>query len=187
MVVHGGSGGTLSMPNSYLAPSLMGMDCPEKGGKAVIALRDIPAGTLLVVWGGSVLTRVQLEALPADRRLVLQVDDDAFLLSDTEGPADWVNHSCEPNAGLRGQISLVALRLIQRGEEVCFDYAMSDGCDYDNFECHCGASRCRGMVTGHDWQLPELRERYEGYFSPYLERRFRGIDPGRAGEQWAWS
>ncbi len=173
------------MPNSYLSPSLMGVDCPEKGGKAVIALADIPTGSLLAVWGGSVVTRVELEAGRGERRLVLQVDEDAFLVSDQEGPADWVNHSCSPNAGLRGQISLVALRDIEQGEEICFDYAMSDGCDYDTFDCRCGAAQCRGTVTGLDWQLPELRERYYGHFSSYLEQRFQEVDVEIENYRWA--
>ncbi len=173
------------MPNSYLVSGLMGVDCTEKGGKAVVARCDIPGGSLLVVWGGTVVTRAELEAGRGERRLVLQVDDDAFLVSVEEGPADWVNHSCEPNAGLRGQISLVALRDIKQGEEICFDYAMSDGCDYDTFECRCGTSRCRGTVTGLDWQLPELRERYYGHFSPYLELRFQDVDVELEECRWA--
>lgn len=160
------------MPNSYLAPGLRGRDVFAKGGKAVYATRPIPAGTLLVVWGGDVLDRRALERFSrTGRRLVLQVDDDAFLLSTAEGPADWINHSCDPNAGLRGQISLVAMRDIRRGEEVCFDYAMSDGSDYDEFDCSCGSPLCRGRVTGDDWQHGDLIVRYAGYFSPYIERR----------------
>jgi hypothetical protein len=72
---------------------------------------------------------------------------------------------------LSGQITLVAIRDIEPNEEVCFDYAMSDSSDYDEFECHCGTTSCRTKVTGLDWKLPELQRRYRGYFSPYLQRR----------------
>lgn len=153
-----------------------------------MALHSLPRDALLVVWGGDVLTRAELELRPrALRRLTLQIDEDAFLVSTSEGPADWVNHSCSPNAGLRGQVSLVALRRIDRGEEICFDYAMCDGCSYDEFDCRCGSARCRGRVTGDDWARPELIERYAGYRSPYLERRVsrrlahHGQPGGRAG------
>ena len=91
-----------------------------------------------------------------------------------EGAADWVNHSCDPNAGLVGQIVLVALRDIKVGEEICFDYATSDGSPYDEFECGCGSRLCRHHVTGDDWKLPELQKRYEGHFSPYIQRRIDG-------------
>lgn len=86
-------------------------------------------------------------------------------------PADYFNHSCDPNCGLSSPITLVAMRDIAVGEEACFDYAMSDSSDYDEFECHCGSPHCRGVVTGRDWMLPSLQERYWGYFSPYLQRR----------------
>jgi hypothetical protein len=49
---------------------------------------------------------------------------------------------------------------------------MSDGGDYDEFECLCGSVECRGVVTGRDWQLPELQTRYAGWFSPYLAKKF---------------
>src|SRR5262249_55358196 len=55
---------------------------------------------------------------------------------------------------------------------------MSDGTPYDQFPCGCGATTCRGHVTGDDWARPELWERYRGYFSPYLQRR---IDAKLAG------
>jgi hypothetical protein len=63
------------------------------------------------------------------------------------------------------------MRDIGPGEEITFDYAMSDGSGYDEFACACGAATCRGRVTGEDWRLPALWRRYEGYFSPYLQRR----------------
>jgi len=94
---------------------------------------------------------------PDQRRLVLQVDENHYLLSDVEGWADWVNHCCKPNAGLRGQVTLVAMRDIEPGEEICYDYAMSDGSAYDGFECRCERVGCRGRVSGDDWMLAEMK------------------------------
>ena len=162
------------MPNSFLGPGLLGVESASKGGRAVVAAQPLRKGALLVVWGGDILSRLQLDAVPPHlRRLALQVDEDRFLWSTDEGPADWVNHSCEPNAGLRGQISLVAMRAIEPGEEISFDYEMSDGWDYDEFACACGAPACRGRITGEDWRRPDLIERYRGFRSPYLELRLR--------------
>jgi len=97
-------------------------------------------------------------------------------------PADYVNHSCQPNAGLSGQIVLLALRDIAAGEEVCYDYATSDSCPYHEFECACGSPQCRGWVTGSDWKRPELWERYADYVSPYLQRRIALLKQGLADE-----
>ena len=51
---------------------------------------------------------------------------------------------------------------------MCFDYAMTDSDDYDEFTCLCDARDCRGVVRGTDWKLPELRSRYDGWFSSYI-------------------
>ena len=74
-------------------------------------------------------------------------------------------------AGIVGTCLVVAMRDIAAGEELCFDYAMSDTNDYDEFLCACETTSCRRLVTGGDWQLQALQERYRGYFSAYIERR----------------
>ncbi|NVB36467.1 SET domain-containing protein-lysine N-methyltransferase [Pseudenhygromyxa sp. WMMC2535] len=163
-------------PSCWIAPSLVGRRCAEKGGHGVFALRRIEVGERLAAFGGAVMTSAELAAHGPDRRrLSLQIDEDLYLVSTVESPADWFNHGCEPNAGLRGQLSLVALRSIEPGEEVVYDYAMTDGSAYDEFACACGAARCRGRVSGEDWRLPELWERYGSHFSPYLLARIEGL------------
>ena len=63
------------------------------------------------------------------------------------------------------------MRDIAVGEEVCYDYAMSDGSHYDEFDCGCGSPNCRRQITGDDWRSPVLQSKYHGWFSPYLQRR----------------
>ena len=66
-------------------------------------------------------------------------------------------------------------RLIAAGESLTYDFAMSDGSGYDEFECSCGTVSCRGKITGNDWMQPELQLRYRGHFSPYLARRIADL------------
>ncbi len=159
--------------SAYFSPKLCVQSHPGKGGHSVFARAPIAAGELLVVWGGGVVTGAELATLTArERRHSVQVEENLYLAPiGPPEPGDYVCHSCDPNAGLSGQISLVALRDIAPGEEVCYDYAMSDGSDYDEFDCACASPLCRGRVTGDDWRRPELQARYAGYFSPYLQRR----------------
>lgn len=145
----------------------------EHAGYTVYALAPIAKGELILTWGGVIITTEQLHHAPqyaADRSI--QVEENLHLCSGlVDDVADCVNHSCNPNAGLRGQISLVAMRDIAPGEEICFDYATSDGDPDFYMKCFCGQSDCRGEVTGNDWKTPSLQERYRGYFMPYLQRR----------------
>ncbi len=162
------------MPTSYLSPKLEVRAAPEKGGFAVYAREALQKDELLCVWTGRAVTLTQLETLSdAEKSHTIQVDDGIYLapFDSQEEPADFINHSCDPNAGIRGQISLVAMRPIAPGEEITFDYAMSDSSAFDEFRCACGSPLCRGRVTGDDWKIRDLWTRYEGYFSVYLQRK----------------
>jgi len=162
------------MVRAYMSPSLVVAPCKHKGGKGVYATGDIKAGTLLIVWGGTLVRPEELRDLSDKEWMlsVVQVDENLYLATKGEKmPMDCINHSCDPNAGLSNPVQLVALRSIRQNEEVCYDYAMTDGSDYCGFQCNCGVYGCRGMITGNDWKNPQLWERYHGYFSPYLQRR----------------
>ena len=158
---------------SYLSPKLELRACQDKGGYGLFACAPLKKDEVLAVWGGTVVPGDRLDQFSHYAQTHgLQVEDDLYLLPLTEDdPSDYFNHSCTPNAGLLGQITLVAMRPIGVGEEICFDYAMSDSNPYDEFECGCGSPMCRGRVTAGDWKRKDLQQRYQGYFSPYLQRR----------------
>lgn len=162
---------------SYLSQKLELRTCPGKGGYGLFAREPLVKDEILAVWGGIIVPGSRLDQVPEYARTHgLQVEDDLFLLPLTEDdPSDYFNHSCNPNAGLLGQISLVAMGPIASGEEICFDYAMSDSNPYDEFECGCGSSICRGRITAQDWRRKDLQIRYQGYFSPYLQRRIDAL------------
>ncbi|MBC7878739.1 MAG: SET domain-containing protein-lysine N-methyltransferase [Anaerolineales bacterium] len=149
----------------------------SRGGCGVFAHEFIFKGELISLWGGRIIHKDELDpSMPRFTQRVLQVDEELYLLTTEEKEStDCFNHSCNPNLGLTGQIGLIAMRDIQTDEELTFDYAMTDGEPYDEFECHCGSLNCRRKITGNDWKLPELWGKYKGYFSPYLTRRIEKI------------
>jgi SET domain-containing protein len=157
---------------SWLSPLAV---CHEAGakGKGVFAVAPIPAGTTVAGFGGNVVDRAELDALDEETRVhALQIDEDLFIASAPPfDDADYVNHSCDPNCGIVGAVLLVALRDVAAGEALCFDYAMTDSDDYDEFTCMCDTAICRGTVTGADWKEPELCDRYPGWRSAYIAGR----------------
>jgi uncharacterized protein len=165
---------------SYLLPALEVRWIPAKARHGVFARAPIAAGTVLTVYGGSVMPAAEFLRLPRERqRAGIQVEEGLFLVAPSSEPAEHFNHSCAPNASMSGQIAVVAHCSIAAGEEVCFDYAMCDGLAYDEFNCDCGAPACRGRVTAEDWRRPELWARYPGGFSPFLQRRIDQLTDGR--------
>jgi hypothetical protein len=151
-------------------------------GRGLFAKEPIAKGDIVVVKGGYVMTTAQRNRLsesmgPAEIQIAEDLHIGPTTPADREGGMMHLNHSCEPNLGLQGQIVFVALRDIARDEELTCDYAMTDDDPHDTMECHCGSASCRGMVTGSDWQKADLQRKYDGYFSWYIQRR---IDAGRS-------
>ena len=157
---------------NFLTPLAVPFDTPPHGfGSRAIAV--IPVGTTVATFGGTALTHSSFAEYDAERRSrSIQVDSNLiFLGPSTREPGDSINHSCEPNCGMRNATSIVAMRDIAIGEELTFDYAMSDASSYDEFDCNCGTALCRGRVKADDWRLDTVRHRYTGFFSPYIQRK----------------
>ena len=169
-------------PTAYLTDKCEVRNRDVAGGKAVVARKLIEPGEVIAVWSGRIVSAEEFDDLSAEiRRHTVQVEEGLYLASlSADEPPDYINHSCDPNAGLAGQITIVAMQAIHPGEEVTIDYAMCDGSPYDEFDCACGSACCRGRVTGDDWCNPLLWERYGGHFSPYLLRRIAALQREQA-------
>jgi SET domain-containing protein len=145
-----------------------------KSGRGLFAAEFIKKDEWIAEWSGEPVYEIELSKFPADRHSnCVQIGPDTYLVPTTLTDGDFVNHSCEPNSGVQDLATLVALRDIMPGEEITYDYAMTDTSAYDEFTCLCGTPSCRHQITGNDWRLPELRRRYEGYFSFYVEEMIR--------------
>jgi len=164
------------MSASYLSPKARPV-AVGAAGRGCLAVEAVATGEVVAAFGGRCLTRDEFDLLPAGQQVrSIQIDEELFLAGSPEPePADFINHSCEPNCGLRGNAVLVALRPVAVGEAITYDYATTDGSGYDEFECACGSALCRNKVTGNDWMLPDLQVRYRGSFSPYLAARIAGL------------
>lgn len=84
-------------------------------------------------------------------------------------PALYVNHSCDPNAGVRDCTELVALKPVEAGSEVTFDYSTSMAEDGWEMDCACGSAICRGRVRDFKHLPPVRRDFYiaRGVVGPF--------------------
>lgn len=166
---------------SWMNPKL---EIRETGhyGKGVYATGEIAADEMLFVMGGYVLSiedENNLRGVVADKPIEIS---EHFSIGPRRSadlvrmPQHYVNHSCEPNAGFKGQIFLQAMRRIEPGEEITYDYAMSmhsnpESSSFFTMECRCGRPVCRGVVSENDWSIPELQQRYDGWFQWFLQEK----------------
>jgi SET domain-containing protein len=159
-------------PLSYLSPKTKVRES-KIHGSGLFAIADIAKNEIVAVKGGHIVDRKTLreKITPRFGPVEIQIDDDLFIAPVTEDERElsmlYLNHSCDPNLGVRGEITFVAICDIRAGEELTHDWAMTDDDDY-SVECNCGALNCRQILTGKDWQRPDLQKRYTGYFSAYL-------------------
>jgi uncharacterized protein len=164
------------MPASYLSPKTrVGQSRIE--GKGLFARRRIGKGEVVAIKGGHVydartLARVKGRIAAS----YIQIADGFFIGALTAAEVArnkmFINHSCTPNLGIRGQIVFVALRDVRAGEELTYDWAMEEN-GSERTRCRCGARGCRRVLSGRDWTLAGLQRRYRGYFSSYLEDKIR--------------
>lgn len=154
-------------------------------GRGLFARALIKAGEPVVIWGGVVFTKAEVNAGKAAPGSTVAIGEDLFLGSPVEtydrewdNLGDFINHSCDPTLWMQDEVTLVARRDIYGDEELTADYAMweADESHLAPWECRCGSPLCRGRVTGRDWRLPELQERYRGHFSPFINERIRRLE-----------
>jgi hypothetical protein len=140
----------------------------------MIATEAIREGERVVVFGGVYTNAAGAERAQAGGKIVMQWDDDLFSV-ETRGddPTYFINHSCSPNSWMADAFTLVACRGIAAGEELVVDYALFEADEQfvARWSCRCGAPMCRKTVTGVDWRLPEVQQRYVEHFSPLLNKR----------------
>ena len=159
---------------SYISPKAV-VRASAIHGQGLFAVASISKGEIVCVKGGYLFDRQSLNNMPDWYRAAeIQIATDLFIgprhEDERAGSMIFSNHSCDPNIGVQGQIVFVAMREINAGEELTHDWATTDDDEYE-LECKCGSSCCRKMVTGQDWQKPELQQKYKGYFSSYLDQK----------------
>ena len=152
-------------------------------GRGVFAIKPIKKDEVIAVWGGYIITQKDFTELSRTcfkniEDYATKVADGFYLVSCKKGTLeddDFFNHSCEPNAGINGHLLMVAMKDIKKGEEITYDYAMTDA-DFDySFKCRCGVKNCRKVITTRDWKIPALQRKYKGYFSWYIDDKIKKI------------
>jgi hypothetical protein len=166
------------LPRSWINPKLVGG--PSKiHGDGVFTTAPIARGEPLMEFGGKMIGRSETESGLYRECSVWLVAEDTYLalpITDSEPSLDEnLNHSCNANAWLADEVTLVARRDIAAGEEVTLDQGTwnFEEAEYtwDNAECGCGASDdCRSRLTKDDWKRTDVRQRYRGHFHPLVQR-----------------
>ncbi len=147
-----------------------------KYGDGVFCTKKILKGETIRVFTGERMAEIPCDIMIAKGLLnnddVFQIQHEEYLLLDDVSIR--FNHSCEPNAGFKGESTLFALRDILQGEEITYDYSAT--VDPHNFtfttmtNCMCGSAKCRKSL-GNVLSIPkDILEYYkrEGALQDYI-------------------
>lgn len=160
-------------PHRWLSPKAKSFNS-EIEGLGVIAVSDIMKGEPVGVLGGVIVPKDEVEDYWKKMTHVgIQIDEDFFIVPTSRKELEEkgvFNHSCAPNCGFRSSITLVAMRDIQKGEELTFDYAFCESMK-EGFKCNCKSENCRKKIKSDDWKKKEVQEKYGEYYSPYLKNK----------------
>ena len=137
----------------------------DKNG--LYASRDIKKGTKIIQYKGKIITTDQTENDPKfdnGKAIYLfnlnkKYDLDGDFKFNT---ARLINHSCEPNCEVYGtglKVWVYAIKNINKGEELSYDYGFSFDEDYKQFPCKCGSKKCIGYIVreGSRWRIKKLK------------------------------
>ena len=146
-----------------------------KYGKGVYAAKLIQKGTVIHTLSGERMTLNDLvEKVLSNKENI----DDPFQIGkrtyiDLDAVSRTFNHSCEPSAGIRKNSELFALRTIQKGDEITYDYSATISPTKWSMRCLCGSKRCR-KTLGDVRTIPK-RQLAEYWQSGALQRYMKGI------------
>ena len=130
-------------------------------GKGVFARKPIAQGERVIEYVGEVISwpealrRHPHDPSQPDHTFYFHVDDAHVIDGNVGGNASrWINHACEPNCTAddsSGRVFLVALRDIEPGEELFFDYGLvlderQTAKVKRQYACWCEAPSCRGTL-----------------------------------------
>ena len=162
------------LPQAWLDARLIVLNSKIEG-QGIFANNPIKEGETVILWGGTIMTTEDIRMGRHRPRSHAEIGEGLFIAGEIddpeEDPDENLNHSCDPNLWLADEVTLQAKRYIAKGEEITLDYSTFCSMPDWKMQCNCKSQNCRGLVTGNDWALPQLQERYKGHFSPYLNKR----------------
>lgn len=166
-------------PHRWVTPKARAMHS-KIHGTGVEAIEDIEKGEIVFVLGGIIVPSSEIKEYQKKvGDFGTKINDDFWIVPSSKEEIEVggaVNHSCDPNLGFNGEISVIAIKDIKTGEELTMDYALYHTA-MENMGCNCGSENCRKIIKSTDWMIKELQEKYYEYFSPYLKEKIKLLTP----------
>ena len=142
-------------------------------GKGVFATTDIKKKEIICIMNGRRISIPELKKAYSSGKARIddpfQIGDKSYMILNK--PYNYFNHSCSPNAGIKGKSTMFALRKIEKGEEITFDYSTTEWTNDAawkinwtklwKIKCKCGSKHCRKWVRIFPLLPKKLKIKYK--------------------------
>ncbi len=137
-------------------------------GNGVFATKKIKKGEAIIEYKGKLITHAEADALhhgdiDTGHTFLFTLNEHWIINANKKGnAARWINHSCTPNAiafvhehksgdPRKDKVIIEALRKIEAGEEITYDYGFEFDVPYTKellsiWGCRCGSPKCTGTM-----------------------------------------
>lgn len=151
-------------PKEILTSNL-GLCVKETGkyGKGVFAERDFTSKECVLEAQGVVLDWDDIEFGSQEEDTAIQIGPEKYLVPHPLDPAAFINHSCDPNCGIKlinSRVLVVSIRDIRAGEEITYNYSTAMDSGNWRMDCLCGSAQCRGLITDFKLLNPTIQTKY---------------------------
>lgn len=136
-------------------------------GKGIFVDEQVKKGQKILKFDGPIISWDEAIAKGRENHVV-PVGEDTYV--DIYEPESLVNHSCDPSTGFSDPTTLIALRDLDKGDEITFDYSLVTA-DGWTMECHCGAKNCRGTVSDYKDLPEEVKTRYKDVTPKWIKEQ----------------
>lgn len=130
----------------------------SKFGKGLFTNKEFRQGEVLFTFTGQIIHFADTVSLGEKESYPIQIDQSKYLNPDE--PWCFINHSCEPNCGINSKLELVAIKEINLGDEIYFDYSTSMLERHWEMNCMCDALNCRHVIKDFDLLPDEIQNKY---------------------------
>ena len=142
-------------------------------GKGLFAKKQIKIGEIIFIAKGK-----EIKILISDEEKAKVASMDWFAVGKNKWieptkSCAFINHSCNPNCGIRGKLTFVVLKNIKKGEEITFDYSLNEADIFWNMKCKCHSEKCREIIKSIQFLPQKKFERSIQHIPKYFQMIFK--------------
>lgn len=137
-------------------------------GKGLFANKDFKRGDIIFIFRGKIIDDWKVTDEESSLYGPNWVGIGKNKWMDVIAPGVYINHSCEPNCGIKGKVSVTALKNIKKGDEITIDYSITEIDNFWYMECNCRNKNCRKLIKSIQHLPKKLIKKYTPFIPTYF-------------------